>query len=59
MLQIYYQRFKPYVWLGLSVLLLTGAVSKYLRGRYPEAVLNAATAVVFLVMGIRDLRKGG
>ncbi|HEY9857521.1 MAG TPA: hypothetical protein V6D05_17385 [Stenomitos sp.] len=57
MFRILYAQFRPYVWLGLCVLLLTGALSKYLRGRYPEAVLNAAMAVVCLVMGLRDLRK--
>lgn len=55
------QRYEPYAWLGLCGLLLSGALSKAMRGRMLEALLNGVLAAVALAAGIlafRTSRKG-
>lgn len=62
MWKFWFNRYEPFAWLGLGGLLLSGAISKAMRGRLVEAVLNGVLAVAALVAGylaFRKARKGG
>lgn len=57
MFQVFYERFKPIIWLVLTVLLASGAVSNYYNGTKFEVLLNGGLAIAAFIIFLVSLRN--